>query len=350
MKNIREKVRVYRKNMTLKRIINYLLVKTSLKIKSPKVFGRPLSLFIEPTNICDLKCVLCPRGNDSIKKKQGTMNLNNFKKIIDEIGDYAISTTLWNYGEPFINKNMIEMIKYSKKKGLKVITSTNGFAFKNKKNIKDIVESKLDYLIVALDGTNQKTLEKYRVNADYKLIIEGLKELVKEKKRLNSKSPCIILQFLIMKHNEHQIETIKKIAKEIGVDELILKSVNIYENLIPKEEILLLAKRFLPDNKDYQRYQIKDNKIIHKKTKINGCDGLWIGTNIDYDGNVIPCCYDAYEWHIFGNVFKEPFMKIWNNQRYINFRKQVLKDKSKIKLCRNCPSNIESQDIAKITF
>ncbi len=350
LKKIFKVLKTYKEVLTIKRFLNYLLVMLSLKLKSSRVYGMPLTLIIEPTNMCNLKCPLCPKGNGTIKKKEGLMSFDRYKLLIDELGSYAFNLILQNYGEPFLNPKIFKMIKYAKQKNLKVTISTNGYLFNEEKNIENLINSKLDELIVTLDGIDQKTLVKYRVGANFDVIINGIKKLVKKKNELNSKYPCIELQFIIMKHNENQIEKIKELAKQLGVDRLILKTVNIYENLVPKKLLLRLAKKFLPSEKKYRRYEIKDDKIVHKLAKKAGCPGLWIGTVINYDGNVVPCCYDAYEWHLFGNAFKEEFKKIWNNEKYRAFRKAVLKNKRNIKLCKYCPTNVENEEFARIDF
>ncbi|MBT4174771.1 radical SAM protein [archaeon] len=335
-----KKFRIYSKNLTLKRMWNYFLVHLSLKLKRPKVWGKPLSLFIEPTNICNAKCCLCPRGNGKLTKKQGVMGIKEYKKLLDELGDTAFSVTLWNYGEPFLNKNLIQMIKLAKKKGLKVITSTNGVAFRDMDNVKKIIDSGLDELIVAIDGVDEKTYLKYRGNCDFNANLKGLKLLAKEKG--DRYFPFVSMQFIVMKQNEDQIEDIKKLAKELGVNELILKTVFLFGN----ED---RAKEFLPNEK-YSRYRIVDGKLSYKKNIVNGCDGLWVGASINYDGNVVPCCFDAFEHFKFGNVSDGGFMSVWNNEKFVAFRTQILRDKMRIKLCSDCPSNMESMDVDRISF
>ncbi|MBI5871700.1 SPASM domain-containing protein [archaeon] len=333
----------YLKNLTVRRMFNYLLVKGSLFLKSPYVYGMPLSLFIEPTNICNLKCPLCPTGNGSLKRKKGCMDMGNFRKIIDGFGRHAFSVTLWNYGEPFINKEIIGMIRYAKARGLKVITSANGFGFENDEVLEGIVDSGLDELIVALDGCDEKTHCAYRVNSKFDVLVNGLRRIVELKRIKNRAGPYIEAQFIVMRHNEHQVEQIKNFAEGLGADELVLKTVNLYD----KQE---LAKRFVPRNLRYSRYKIADGKyvpVLYRKE--NRCDGLWIGMNIDWDGTVVPCCYDPYEKARLGNIFAEG-RRIWNSGKFAAFRKQILKDKGSIPLCANCPSNVVGMDFARIRF
>lgn len=328
--SILSKYKKFKGILTFRKLLNLLFVKLSFKLGSSKVCGMPPSLFIEPTNICNVKCPLCPTWDKRYKKKRGYMSFNQFKKIVDRLSPYLFNITLWNYGEPFLNKDIYKMIKYAKNKNIHIISSTNGYGFKDKNSLKKLMETGIDRLIVSLDGLDQKTLSKYRVNANFQHIFNGLNYIRDEKKRLNLKKPIIELQFVVMKHNEAQIEKMKKFAKELGVNEIAFKSINLYDNYE-------LASKFLPRSKKYNRYTSNLESIRRIK---NGCSSLWFGSVIDWNGNVIPCCYDAYEYHVFGNVFKEKFSKIWNNKKYKTFRKQVLKNKSKIPLCAKCASNM----------
>jgi len=339
-----KKFKIYAKNLTPKRLLNYSLVQLSLKKKSPKVWGKPLSLFIEPTNICNLKCPLCPTGNNSTPKGKGYMKFEDYKKIIDELGPTAFSVTLWNYGEPSLNKNFIRMIKYAKAAGLKVITSTNGFIFRDKTQVQELLDSGLDELILAVDGASKESYDAYRVNGNFQELVQGIKDLAAAKKAQGKYFPYLSMQFIIMKSNEHEVEEIQKLAKECGVDEIILKTVYLWNDA-------KMAEKYLPTDKKYSRYLT--NEGVKCKTSIRpGCDGLWIGVNINYDGTVVPCCFDTHEKFIFGNaVTSKDFDKeIWNSRKFQAFRKNVWEDKGSVEMCKNCPTNTESQDYARVKF
>lgn len=331
--NLEKKFRIYAKNITVKRLVNYLKIKSSLKLKKVNVTGRPLSLFIEPTNICNLKCPLCPTGNGSLARKKGVMSFEDYKKIIDKLGDTAFSVTLWNYGEPSLNPRFFDMIKYAKSKGLKVITSTNGNAFK--KDIEQFIDSGLDELVLAVDGVKKETYEKYRINGNFEEFVNGIKELSRLKKEKNSYFPFMSMQFIIMKNNESEVEDVEAFAKSLGVDELILKTVFLFNDDSKSDA-------FLPLDKKYSRY---NNTGV-----IPGCDGLWVGVNIDYDGTVVPCCFDYDEKLNLGNIFNDDFNDIWNGSKMKMFREKVYSDKASISICKNCPSNTVSQDYKRVRF
>lgn len=137
---------------SFKKKLNLLLVYFSMFLKTRRVWGKPLSLMIEPTNACNLQCPTCPTGNRTDKRPKGFLRLEEFKKILDELGDYLFKITLWNYGEPFINRQLVEMIELAKKKDIFIVTSTSGHFFSRKRDVERLIRSGLDELIICLDG------------------------------------------------------------------------------------------------------------------------------------------------------------------------------------------------------
>lgn len=325
------------------RLWNLFLVKISKTFRFPRVLGMPLTAMIEPTNICNLKCPLCPTGAGLLRRRKASMKFRDFKKIFDWFAPYIIHLRLWNWGEPLLNKDLFKMIKHAKKHDVFVNTSTNSF-FLNKESAKKIVESGLDEIIISLDGASEETYSKYRKKGNFNRVIEAMKILVSEKKKKGKKFTIIKLQFIVMEHNEHEIKKAVSLAREIGVDEIFFKTVGIMDVSVYEP-----IEKYLPKNPYFRRYSLQNGKIEGKKIR-NFCDYLWDETTINVDGSVVPCCRDSHNSYVFGNVFKEPFKKIWNNKRYVEFRKLVLKNKKDIPLCNNCQGSKKELKIMEINF
>lgn len=321
--------------ISFKRIFNLIKNYFYLIARNPKPNGYPSILMIEPTNFCNLKCPLCPSGNNTLLRKRGFMDFDNYRKIIDELGDYLINLTLWNYGEPFLNKSIYEMIEYAKRKRIFVRVSTNGHFFNNKENIDKLIKTGLDNLIVSLDGASQKTFMIYRKKGNFDEVINNMKLVVKEKRKLNSKLPFIELQFIVMKQNEHEIPKMKMLAKDIGVDKLTLKTVNI--TMGAKEKDIKERKGYIPDLTEFSRYYDNNGKVIRKKIIRNKCTRLWLSSVINWDGSVNPCCYDSLGKYNLGNAFEKGFKSVWEDKKYVNFRKTIIKNKKNIPICYDCP-------------
>lgn len=276
---------------------------------------------VEPANFCNLKCPTCPVGTGAIKKAKGVMKLEDFKKIIDQTGDYLYHLTLWNWGEPFLNKDLDQMIKYARRKNIYVATSTNGH-FLDEASCTGIIDSGLNELIIALDGLSQETLSQYRLGADFKKITQGIKTLAGLKKIKRAEYPKIQLQFIAMKHNQEEVVNLKEFARGLGVDKAVVKTFGSHLDINR-------LKDFEPNKKELSRY----GQPVKKRGR---CFKIYLGMNINYDGAAVPCCYDPFESIILGNVLESGVKKVWQGEKFANLRRAILKNKQALEICRNC--------------
>lgn len=231
-------------------------------------------------------------------------------------------------GEPYLNKDFLDLVKYASQKKIYTATSTNAH-YLNDENARKTIESGLDRLIISIDGTTQETYQSYRIGGQLDKVISGAKNIVKWKKQLKSSKPHVIFQFLVVKPNEHQIEDVLKLADEIGVNEVGLKTAQIYdyENGSP----------LIPDNEKYSRYKKQaDGSYKIKNSLINHCWKLWHSAVITWDGMVVPCCFDKDAWYKMGDLKQETFHDLWKNDNYKKFRSDIIKSRSEIDMCKNC--------------
>jgi radical SAM protein with 4Fe4S-binding SPASM domain len=160
-------------------------------------------------------------------------------------------------------------------------------------------------------------------------VLEGTKELIKQKKALGSRTPHIIWQFVVFKNNEHQIEEIKTLGKNLGVDQIQLKTAQIYdfEN----------NQNIIPSINKYARYKKNDQGVYTIKNKmLNQCWRMWQGCVITWDGKVVPCCFDKDAKYSLGSVKQNTFKEVWFSEPYKRFRGSILKGRSEIDICKNC--------------
>jgi MoaA/NifB/PqqE/SkfB family radical SAM enzyme len=210
-------------------------------LKKPVHWGMPIVLEVEPTTSCNLRCPQCPSGLRSFTRDTGMLSLPLFKNIIDEVHHDLVWLVLYFQGEPFLNKQFLEFVKYAAGKNIYTATSSNAHYFTDEM-AKATVQSGLDRLIISIDGTTQESYSKYRIGGNLDKVIEGTKNIMEWKKKLNSSTPHVIWQFIAFKHNEHEVETIQQLAKQIGVDELGIKTAQVYdyetdEEFIPHSRI-----------------------------------------------------------------------------------------------------------------
>ncbi|MBT3985306.1 radical SAM protein [archaeon] len=331
----------FNRGFTIKKFLNFVLIYSQMKIfKNSRVYGKPYRLIIDPVNICNLKCSLCPTGANSPGRKKCSMKFEEFKKIIDEMGDYLYSIDLYNWGEPFLNKDIFKMIRYARRKNIIVHISSNLNIF-DEKNAEKLVDSRLDYLVVSLDGGSQETYEQYRIGGNFDQVIKNIKLVVQKKKEKKSKFPVICWQLLVMKQNEGELEKVKKMAKEIGVDILDFKPIRAdlgHEVLKSDKEKYDSAKEFLPEDEKLSRFDYNKKK---RSNKVTNCLYLWSSMTINPDGGVSPCCSTYEDVFDFGNILTDGFKKVWNNENYVESRKLIAKGKEpKVKtVCYSCYKN-----------
>jgi len=342
----------------LRKILNWILVETSIFIKPEKPWGWPTHFQIEPTTFCNLRCALCP-VSEGMNRPTGHMDFELFKKLIDEAKDYVFLILLWDWGEPFINPYIYDMISYAKDKGIKIVSSTNGHVFAEEENAKKLVQSGIDTVIVAVDGITQKTYERYRRSGDLETVFKGIRNIAASKQALHSQTPLVNFRFIAMKHNEHEIPELKKLAQSLEVDVLSIKTLNphasdtYFENRAAKKEIYNV---FVPKSARFQRFKYVDNgKNRTYLRRDPPCKNLWNAPTIHWDGSVCPCTYDYNEMYAFGNLNKNSFKNIWFGVPYRKMRRQFRSDWSKIELCCNCSYTYEGgssidETIADIVF
>ncbi|MCB9034951.1 MAG: SPASM domain-containing protein [Chitinophagales bacterium] len=318
--------------LTWYKIYNMLLVYVSFYLtkilKHPIQFGKPFSVSIEPTTSCNLRCPECPSGLRSFTRPIGMLQEGFYKKTIDELKNHLLYLTFYFQGEPYLNPKFLEMVQYANQQKIYTSTSTNAH-YLNDENAKKTIQSGLDRLIISIDGTTQETYKQYRIGGQLSKVLEGTKNIIRWKKALNSATPLVIFQFLVVKHNEHQIEDLKLIAKEYGVDEVLFKTAQVYdfEN----------GNDLIPTIDKYSRYKKLDNgKYVIKNLLENSCWKLWHSCVITWDGKVVPCCFDKDAQHQLGDLNTQSFNEIWKNEAYKNFRVQLTKGRKEIDICKNC--------------
>lgn len=318
--------------LTPRRIWNALSVTSSYYItrwfKRPIQWGKPFTISIEPTTACNLRCPECPSGLRAFSRPTGNLKSDFFRTTIDELHQHLLYLIFYFQGEPYINPNFLEMVNYAHQRGIYTITSTNGH-FLNNENARKTIESGLDRLIISVDGTTQETYENYRKAGNLETVLEGARNIVKWKKELRSKTPHVIFQFLVVRPNEHEIEDIYRIADEIGIDEVKLKTAQVYDYKNGND--------LIPINEKYARYaKQSDGTYVVKNELLNHCWKLWHSCVITWDGLVVPCCFDKDAQHQLGDLKKESFADLWHSEPYEQFRSQLLKGRDQIDICTNC--------------
>jgi radical SAM protein with 4Fe4S-binding SPASM domain len=251
-----------------------------------------------------------------------------FENVIDQLAPTLTHLTFYFQGEPYLNPQFLSMVKYASSKKIYTATSTNAHYLKDDL-ARETVESGLDRLIISIDGTTQQTYESYRVGGQLDKVINGTKSILYWKQKLKSRTPHVAFQFLVVKPNEHQVPEVYALAKQLGVDQVVLKTAQIYDyqrgsDLIPVQE-------------KYSRYRANNDGTYSIKNKLlDHCWKMWHSCVITWDGKVVPCCFDKDAHFVLGNLNNNTFQEIWFGNEYQQFRKSLLTSRSEIEICKNC--------------
>lgn len=315
---------------------NVALAETELALRKTRLKSFPFYYFVDPCNVCNLRCPLCPTGNYTLDKHQGLMSLARFKSIIDKIKDYALTVGVYNLGEPFLNKNIFEMIDYAQSNNIGTNMSSN-FNWPSHIDVRDIVGSGLEYITVSLDGLSQDTYSKYRAKGDVNEVIHNMRALLQAKKDMRRKTPIVEWQFIVFKHNEHEVEAVKRKAEEWGVDRIRLVPPTIPPEMAYDEQV---RQEWMPTQSVFR----ENDPILAKERGYildKACFYLYRTMRIDPDGSVAPCCYARDRSHTYANIDDGSLREIWNNKYYESSRqlfgrKPLPKDRVET-FCDRCP-------------
>lgn len=306
-----------------------------------KVFGktkldtRPVIVAFCPSgNICNLKCKLCPTGERIPGRKQGMMTFKTFKTAIDELGLYLYRIHLYHWGEPFLNKDIFKMIKYARSYGIRVMMSTN-LRDMDDKMARKIIDSEIDWLVISLDGASNESVIKYQKGNNFDKVFKNITDLIKLRDKLGKKLPIIEWRYIVNKHNEHEIEKAKELAKENNIRIGFLPTAPM-QNANPLKTEEESFKEIKPWMSSIPKYQLYNPETGHKKDIIKECNWLWFSSTINWNGSISACCYFP-EKYDFGNMLDSSFMSVWNNEKHQKGRSVIVKrSEEPTSLCQGC--------------
>lgn len=315
--------------LTLRRLLNaFRLVYSYLRAHyghTVQITGKPMACAIEPTSICNLKCPECPTGANLLKRPRGMIQLSDFSNMLKQLTPELLYLNLYIQGEPLMHPDFGAMVKEAARYRLYTSTSTNGH-YMNPSLADQLVQSGLTRIIFSVDGTSQESYGLYRVGGNFNRVKQSIIDVVRAKKRARSAYPIIVMQFLVFRHNEHELPQIKRLARRLSVDKLEVKTAqfNSFGTMRP------------PLNARYSRYSDELGRFL--KTPVqNRCWRQWHSTTITWDGRLSPCCYDKDAEHAFGNVNKQSIDELWYGDKSLSFKQQIFSQRNSIDMCTNCP-------------
>ena len=278
---------------------------------------------LELTSRCNYACVGCPT-NDLIRGK-GSMDVELYKSIFEEVGTDFERIFLWGYGEPLLHPRITELLRYSGNFSTKKVMSTTGWRLEDLSDIESLTS--LDELIISINGITQKTYAQHQINGDLSKVIRGLERV---SPIMADSKTRFIMQAVAHKENLEEISKMEEFARRYGFDMLVIKSFNVMDR---KQETF---DKFVPLGTPFSRYQNGLNDPQKKpQSGIYPCEEWMV---INWDGSVNPCCWDYRGEYQFGNVRELGVYGVWNNFVASRHRNQIRQGKF-LDICVDCANS-----------
>lgn len=324
--------------LTPTRLLNYWLGRWERSRGAETVRAYPTMLTIEATNVCNLRCPACFTGASQAGRDKSMLSPTMLDRVLNELGSRLLQVEFYNWGEPLLNKDLCPMIRNASDRGISTIISSNMSVPMDDARAEEIVRSGLNILGVSVDGATQEVYEQYRVRGNLALLFENVRKINAAKKKLGSKTPQLVYEYHLFKHNLHEVEEARRIADELGMS-------------------LRISKGWVagPDWDTEREFDFEHDPQPGR------CSFLWDHAVIHNDGGVAPCCAVFYKEDDYGSIARaasaEPgvplsafheqadggsgFHDVWNNDSFRRSRRMFAAKPNEPRdaslVCYDCP-------------
>jgi radical SAM protein with 4Fe4S-binding SPASM domain len=258
---------------------------------------------IESTNKCNAKCVFCPR--DDMFRPEGIMDMDLYRKVVDECAALGIThIRVHNYGEPFLDRELVEKVRYAKEKGIAEVGMISNGSLISERFARGMIDAGLDAINISVDAGGREVFEATRLQLKFDAVIDNIRTLVRLRNELGRKRPKLILSFVRQGNTEDEtafINAWRGVADKIHITELH-NWAGAYDT----------------------------------RAEINfPCYRMWQTFTVLWDGRVSLCCADFDGKHILGDMRTQSIREIWNAPAYRDVRGQHL-DHGGPAICQSC--------------
>jgi MoaA/NifB/PqqE/SkfB family radical SAM enzyme len=258
---------------------------------------------IESTNLCNAKCVFCPR--DEMQRRQGVMDFDLFRKIVDECAELGIThVRVHNYGEPFLDRQLVEKVRYAKERGIAEVGMISNGSLITEELARGMIDAGLDAINISVDAAGKEVFERTRVHLDYDTVVGNIRTLARLRRESGRRRPRLILSFVRQDNTADEqafIDEWRHVADKIHITDLH----NWAGTLHSRSDV---------------RYP---------------CYRLWLTFTVLWDGRVSLCCADYDGRNVLGDLRSSTIAKIWNAPAYRAARRQHLESGGP-EICRSC--------------
>jgi radical SAM protein with 4Fe4S-binding SPASM domain len=316
------------KQLSLKKRMNLIKVGMDSILQSHRAHGLPPIIQVEPTNVCNLKCPLCPTGSNSLNRPKGFMSLETFKRILDELEDVLIAVYLFCFGEPFMNKKMSQMIEACTARNILTLTSTNGNCLQTLDDALRVVDAGLTAMIIAIDGSTQEIYRSYRKGGDVEKVKRCTAFIEEAKTRRGSKFPYTAARCVVTHENMDDLPNLERLASDLGVNMFTYKSLGC---LVNSDKF----KDYEPKVENMRRFEYAGSSGNIRQ--FIECPFPFRQPIVFWDGTVVSCEYDHELEMAFGKIGEQNFIDIWNSPKALKLRRSIREGHDMPSFCSHCP-------------
>jgi MoaA/NifB/PqqE/SkfB family radical SAM enzyme len=314
------------------RALNSRLVGLSYRLDLPVVLGGPISLMVEPSGACNLRCPLCPTGLKLTERDGYTLSPEAFERALGWFRYTLRTITFWNYGEPFLNRDLARMVALASRNGILTQMSTNGM-FLERPMLDDILQAGLTRLIVSVDTPHAGVYPRYRVRGDFERVVRGIRHAARRKRELGSRTE-IVAQYMLMQDSE-DVDAMIAHGRSLGADKVVVKTLGI-GSAVPEPEEREWA--LMPEADEFNRYVSREDVRSKIHWDDARCSYIWGRMVLNSDGHCVPCCRDQLAEHDLGNVAGgRTLASVWNGPGYRRYRRRIRETQREAVMCQRCP-------------
>ena len=284
----------------------------------------PPAINVELSSRCNLSCPECVTGAGLLRRKNDFIDYSLAGKIATELSGRTLSAWLYFQGEPMLHPRFFDIVMLFHK--MRPVISTNGH-FLDEENCRMLADSALEKIIIPYDGATPGIYNVYRKGGDLVQVSDGIRRLARVIKSRGSKVK-IELQFLLHRYNEHEVQEAAAFARSVNAV-FRIKSMQVLDDD--------RAGHWMPSDARRSRYVRYEETWKPVSSPSRGCFRMWTTAVVTVDGDVVPCCYDKYAGHAMGNINGMTFSEIWSGEKFRSFRESVIKSRSSVDICANCP-------------
>jgi radical SAM protein with 4Fe4S-binding SPASM domain len=317
-------------NMSLQKRLNLLRAGANLLYRRLSPWSWPIHIHIELASYCNIKCKVCPTGTGRLERKPAAMEPALFERLMNEIGPYLLTTSLWGWGESLLHPRLSDILRIAQNRGIATLMSTNGQNLNDEKVQQALIDYPPTYLIVALDGITDETHSKFRVGAKVGKAVEGVRSIAEKRRKKGSDLPALHLRYIVMKHNEHELPQLPEFARDNRFDELSIRTLSIID--APED----IHHPLIPDNETLRAYSYRDGMRVRRTDFI--CEKAFVFPAVFADGTIVACEQDCNARQPIGSIADgSSFADIWWSKRAAEVRKTIRDNPESFSFCRNCP-------------